>query len=191
MYGNQRNAGMMYGAFPAEAGMEEMQEQMPLDGFDEQMPMEPMPPQMEEMLAQHPAVLQANQMLQEREQEQLQQFIQQSLQRLQQMYPESNIMSLEDLATTPEGQQTLEYWGRGIPLEQAYGAAFSGMIAENRSRAAKQQAMNASNSKGHIAQPHGANGSGSMMRAEEKAIWREFFPKATDAQLEAKWKKTR
>lgn len=182
MYNNQRNAGAMYGMYPEEGGMEAFQ------GMQGQMPFFTEAP--EQMGDMQPPMAE-NPMLQDREYEQTQQFIQQSLQRLQQMYPESNIMSLEDLAATPEGQQALEYWSMGIPLEQAYGAAFSGMIAENRSRAAKQQAINASNSKGHIAQPHGANGGGSMMRAEDKAIWREYFPKATDAQLEAKWKKTR
>ncbi len=170
MYYNQKNEG--YGTFPKQAnGL--MTERLPQEEWQEAYGQE-IPMMQEEM-----------------QREQMQQFIMQSLHKLRQMYPESNITSLEELAATPEGQQALEYWSKGIPLEQAYGAAFSHMIAENRSKAARQQAMNASNSKGHIAQPHGSSGGGSLMGAEDKAIWREFFPKATDAQLEAKWKKTR
>lgn len=134
---------------------------------------------------------QAQQIIQQYQSRDAETFAQKEIQKLRTMYPQCSVQSLADLASTPEGKTALEYWKRGVPLAQAYSAAFASSIAQNGAQAAKQQAMNDMNSKGHIAQPSGGSGGGRMMSAEDRAIWKEFFPDATDAQLQEKWSKVK
>lgn len=121
--------------------------------------------------------------------EQTRQFVQEAIMRLHEVFPMCNINSLADLAATAEGRLTLEYWRRGVPLEEAYRVAFGAQLQESQAKAARQQALNDANSKRHLAQPMGQAAGGVRMSAEDKAIWREFFPNATDAQLLEKWRK--
>lgn len=121
--------------------------------------------------------------------EQTRQFVQEEILRLHEVFPMCNINSLADLAATAEGRLTLEYWRRGVPLEEAYRVAFGAQLQESQAKAARQQALNDANSKRHLTQPMGQAAGGTRMSAEDKAIWREFFPNATDAQLLEKWRK--
>lgn len=121
--------------------------------------------------------------------EQTRQFVQEALMRLHEVFPMCNINSLADLAATAEGRLTLEYWRRGVPLEEAYRVAFGAQLQESQAKAARQQALNDANSKRHLTQPMGQAAGSARMSAEDKAIWREFFPNATDAQLLEKWRK--
>ena len=116
-------------------------------------------------------------------------FTRDSLQRLNAKHPDCGVKSLSDLGKTAEGRQALEYWRRGVPLEQAYSAAFADSIATNRVKAAKQQAHNEAVNKSHLSQPKGGASSEKMMDAEELAAYKAFFPNMSDAQLQEMWRK--
>lgn len=116
-------------------------------------------------------------------------FTRDSLQRLNAKHPDCGVKSLSDLGKTAEGRQALEYWRRGVPLEQAYSAAFADSIATNRAKAAKQQAHNDAVNKSHLSQPKGRASSEKMMDAEELAAYKAFFPNMSDAQLQEMWRK--
>ena len=160
---------------PNMAGMQQTQ---PMMGQATQMPFQP--------AAESP--MQAPQLTQPQT-EQTRQFVQEAIMRLHEVFPMCNINSLADLAATAEGRLTLEYWRRGVPLEEAYRVAFGAQLQESQAKAARQQALNDANSKRHLAQPMGQAAGGVRMSAADKAIWREFFPNATDAQLLEKWRK--
>ena len=160
---------------PNMAGMQQTQ---PMMGQATQMPFQP--------AAESP--MQAPQLTQPQT-EQTRQFVQEAIMRLHEVFPMCNINSLADLAATAEGRLTLEYWRRGVPLEEAYRVAFGAQLQESQAKAARQQALNDANSKRHLAQPMGQAAGDVRMSAEDKAIWREFFPNATDAQLLEKWRK--
>ena len=116
-------------------------------------------------------------------------FTRDSLRRLNAKHPDCGVKSLADLGKTAEGRQALEYWRRGVPLEQAYSAAFADSIATNRAKAAKQQAHNDAVNKSHLSQPKGRASSEKMMDAEELAAYKAFFPNMSDAQLQEMWRK--
>ena len=171
------------------AATQQLQEQIAAAGLDKTV--------IDSLIAEHPAIKKAEQtakqaehLIEMQQSKDAQNFTVQSIQALQRMYPESNIKSLADLSETQEGRQALEYWRRGVPLEKAYQVAFGTQLQESQAKAARQQALNDVNSKGHLMQPQGQVGGNLTMSAEDKAIWREFYPHATDAELEAKWKKT-
>lgn len=172
MAGTQNRMGMQN---EMAMGMQGMQPMQPMMGQASQMQIDPSA-QTKMMQTQQPT-------------EQTKQFVQQEILRLHEVFPMCNINSLADLAATAEGRLTLEYWRRGVPLEEAYRVAFGAQLQENQAKAARQQALNDVNSKRHLTQPRGQAAGGARMSAEDKAIWREFFPNATDAQLLEKWRK--
>lgn len=116
----------------------------------------------DQLIAEHPAVkeaqratAQAEAYRQQQEAMETENFTRDSLQRLNAKHPDCGVKSLADLGKTAEGRQALEYWRRGVPLEQAYSAAFADSIATNRAKAAKQQAHNDAVNKSHLSQPKG------------------------------------
>ena len=150
----------------------------------------------DKLIAEHPAVkeaqratAQAEAYRQQQERVETDNFTRDSLQRLNAKHPDCGVKSLSDLGKTAEGRQALEYWRRGVPLEQAYSAAFADSIATNRAKAAKQQAHNDAVNKSHLSQPKGRASSEKMMDAEELAAYKAFFPNMSDAQLQEMWRK--
>lgn len=150
----------------------------------------------DKLIAEHPAVkeaqratAQAEAYRQQQEAVETEHFTRDSLQRLNAKHPDCGVKSLSDLGKTAEGRQALEYWRRGVPLEQAYSAAFADSIAANRVKAAKQQAHNDAVNKSHLSQPKGGASNEKMMDAEELAAYRMFFPRMSDAQLQEMWRK--
>lgn len=150
----------------------------------------------DQLIAEHPAVkeaqratAQAEAYRQQQEAMETENFTRDSLQRLNAKHPDCGVKSLADLGKTAEGRQALEYWRRGVPLEQAYSAAFADSIATNRAKAAKQQAHNDAVNKSHLSQPKGRASSEKMMDAEELAAYKAFFPNMSDAQLQEMWRK--
>lgn len=150
----------------------------------------------DKLIAEHPAVkeaqratAQAEAYRQQQEAMETENFTRDSLQRLNAKHPDCGVKSLADLGKTAEGRQALEYWRRGVPLEQAYSAAFADSIATNRAKAAKQQAHNDAVNKSHLSQPKGRASSEKMMDAEELAAYKAFFPNMSDAQLQEMWRK--
>lgn len=150
----------------------------------------------DKLIAEHPAVkeaqratAQAEAYRQQQEAMETENFTRDSLQRLNAKHPDCGVKSLADLGKTAEGRQALEYWRRGVPLEQAYSAAFADSIATNRAKAAKQQAHNDAVNKSHLSQPKGRASNEKMMDAEELAAYKAFFPNMSDAQLQEMWRK--
>lgn len=153
----------------------------------------------DKLIAEHPAVkeaqratAQAEAYRQQQEAMETENFTRDSLQRLNAKHPDCGVKSLSDLGKTAEGRQALEYWRRGVPLEQAYSAAFADSIATNRVKAAKQQAHNEAVNKSHLSQPKGGTSNAvDYMPSDELQYWRAFYPNMTDAQLQEKWRKSR
>lgn len=149
-----------------------------------------------QLIAEHPAVreaqratAQAKTYMQKQEAMETENFTREELRRLQADHPDCGLKSLAELGATAEGRQALEYWRIGVPLSQAYSAAFSKQITEKRVSAAKQQARNDAMNKSHIQQAKGGESREKTMDAEELSAYRAFFPKMTDAQLQEMWRK--
>ena len=153
----------------------------------------------DKLIAEHPAVkeaqratAQAEAYRQQQEAMETENFTRDSLQRLNAKHPDCGVKSLADLGKTAEGRQALEYWRRGVPLEQAYSAAFADSIATNRAKAAKQQAHNDAVNKNHLSQPKGGTSNAvDLMPKDELPYWRAYYPGKTDAQLQEIWRKNR
>lgn len=135
--------------------------------------------------------MQSQEMIRRQEKQDRDDFTRAQLEKLNRAFPESNIKSLSELADTANGRRAIDLWTKGVSLDDAYAVAFQREISQNRSKAAKQQALNEANSKGHIAQPKGGESNEEMMDAEGLKEWKMFYPHLSEKQIMEKWKKNR
>lgn len=145
----------------------------------------------EQILRDRRTAAQSQEYMRQQQERETREFTRTQLEELAREYPESNIKSLADLAQTPSGKRAIDLWTKGVSLKDAYSVAFQKEIAQGRSKAAKQQALNEANSKGHIAQPRGGNSSEEVMDKEEMEQWKLFYPNLSEKEIIQKWKKNR
>lgn len=102
-----------------------------------------------------------------------------------------NIKSLADIMALPKYEVLKGYVGKGLNLTEAYRLSHYEEIAERSAARARQQALNASASKGHMT-PRTERGHGEeAVPPEVIAEYRKLDPKATEKEIAKYWRNTR
>lgn len=95
-----------------------------------------------------------------------------------------SIKGVEDLLKRPEYPQIYNYVKKGISIEEAFKLANYDKLTSSAGNAARQAALNAANSKEHLA-PTSQRGAGSVpVPADVKAQYKLLNPDATDAEIQ-------
>lgn len=101
------------------------------------------------------------------------------------------IKSLADVVNLPKYAELKGYVSKGLTLTEAYRLTHHEEIAEKAAARARQQAINASASKGHMA-PRAERGHGEdAVPPEVVAEYRKLDPKATDKEIAKYWRNSR
>lgn len=100
-----------------------------------------------------------------------------------------SVKSMEDIAAMPTAEAFRSYVAKGLGLEEAFYMANRKAIEERKLTAARAAGISAAASKGHLA-PLGGGGQAETVEvpAEQKALYRELMPEATDAEILAAYK---
>lgn len=100
-----------------------------------------------------------------------------------------NVQSMEDIAAMPTAEAFRGYVAKGLGLEEAFYMANRKAIEERKLTAARAAGVSAAASKGHLA-PVGGGGQAETVEvpAEQRALYRELMPDATDAEILAAYK---
>jgi len=95
-----------------------------------------------------------------------------------------SIKTVEDLLKMERAEQFREYVRRGNSFYDAFYLSNRDKLSKTAQTAAQQQALNLANSKAHLTST-AARGTGAIsVPPEEIALYREFNPKATDAEIQ-------
>lgn len=109
------------------------------------------------------------------------------LQEIRKMDP--SIQTVQDLLKMPKAKEFYEYVKKGNSFLDAYYLANREELEAKRTEAARQQAQNLTRSKDHLSAT-GVRGDGSAsVPADELALFREFNPGATEAEIQAYYNK--
>lgn len=100
-----------------------------------------------------------------------------------------SVKSMEDIAAMPTAEAFRGYVAKGLGLEEAFYMANRKAIEERKLTAARAAGVSAAASKGHLA-PVGGGGQAETVEvpAEQRALYRELMPEATDAEILAAYK---
>ena len=100
-----------------------------------------------------------------------------------------SVKSMEDIAAMPTAEAFRGYVAKVLGLEEAFYMANRRAIEERKLTAARAAGISAAASKGHLA-PLGGGGQAETVEvpAEQKALYRELMPEATDAEILAAYK---
>lgn len=173
------------GAITSEADYKEYQQQVQ----NEQLQEAGVDPNIiNEMVMNHPALQQAQQILQQQQEIRGNQLLNDSIKRIGQLDPD--IRSFQDLynsASFPEIDQLVH---QGYSLENAYKVVNFDKITQRRQAAAKQQALNSMTSKAHL-QATASGGAGEDISVPEDVMnyYKQMLPDATDAEIRKSWAK--
>lgn len=150
-----------------------------------------------EAIGNHPAVQQAQKLM---EQEAARQKAQEEAQARQRIDAEiaqiheldASISSLEDLAKAPYWPELYAMTQRGYSIKDAHFLLNHGKIEAAKATAARQQAAVNARGKGHMVPTTGARGGGAVtVPREDMAMFRAFMPEATDAEIQAYYNKNK
>ena len=101
-----------------------------------------------------------------------------------------SIRSVEDLLKMPKAREFYAYVKKGNGFLDAYYLSHREELADRRAEAARQQALNNVRGKEHLAGPGLQRGQGAaQVPADELAMFREFNPGATEAEIQAYYNK--
>lgn len=142
-------------------------------------------------LAVHPTVHKANEVIRQNAAAQKQQAeaaarerIKEEIGKIQQMDP--SIDSVEKLLKSANAKAVYDYAKKGIPLSDAYYLANRQQLEQQKAEAAKQQALNNARGKDHMRATGSNRGGGAVsVPAEEMALFRQFLPHASEAEIQA------
>lgn len=144
---------------------------------------------LEQALRQSPLMQQAQQMLARVEQAEQQRALSGKLAEIAALDP--SVRSIDDLMRSPHFDEFDRLVRQGYRLADAYKLAHFDTLTEKRSAAARQAALNAIGGKSHLTQTRGAAGDEVVVPAETLAMYRSAFPKWTEKQIIADYKKHR
>ena len=100
-----------------------------------------------------------------------------------------SVKTVDDLVKRPEYKQVYDYVKKGISIVDAFKLANYDALTQNAAAASRQAAMNAANSKEHLA-PTQTRGSGAVtVPADVKEMYKLYNPNATDAEIQAHYAK--
>lgn len=140
-------------------------------------------------MSQHPAIQQAQQMLEQQKQEQLAQQqaaeklrIEGEIAEISKMDP--SIKTVADLLTMPTAAQFKGYVAKGLSFLDAFKLSNMERMATAQAEAAKQEAMNNSRGKEHLKATGAGRGAGTAtVSPSQMAVFRQMNPGATDAEI--------
>lgn len=151
--------------------------------------------QLSQMIANHPDVKLAQQVVQQTQQEQAQRreadahaVINQELAEIGKLNP--SIKGIGDILAMPTAPQFREYVDKGYSFADAYRLANFESLTAQKAEAARQQAINNTRGKEHLKATGGARGGGAVaVPAKDMAMFRAFNPNATEADIQAYYNK--
>jgi len=148
------------------------------------------PEVLQKLIAENPAVKQAQEYTRKMEAQQVEQFANTQMQDLVKQYPDCGISSLAELEAMENGGKVLDLWGKGIDLPSAYAVANMEKIMGKKTEAAKQAVRNQITGKGHLQKTEsGGAGSDMIVPADVKAEYRAFKPNMTDEEITREYTK--
>lgn len=103
---------------------------------------------------------------------------------------DESITSLDDLMKAPYWPELYAKTQRGYSIQDAHYLLNKDRLEKAKLDAAKQQTLNNTRSKNHMTATAAARGGGSVsVPASELAVFRQFMPDATDAEIQAYYNK--
>lgn len=172
-----------YHAYMQAYEAEEQQRKLGDMGVDQKM--------LNDIISNHPAVKQAQEVMLQQQQEQANAFMKQEFADLQREFPDSGLTDPRELFNTPEGRRCLDLWrSANVSLADAYAVAYRAKIREKDIAAVKQGVLNQQNSKNHLKQTKGGPAPKPVVTDEIRDQFRTFFgDDITDEEIEAKMKR--
>lgn len=155
------------------------------------------PEALAEAIGNHPAVQQAQRLMEQDAARQKAQEEAQARQRIDAEIAEiheldASISSLEDLAKAPYWPELYAMTRRGYSIKDAHFLLNHKKIEAAKAEAARQQAAVNARGKGHMVPTTGARGGGAVtVPREDMAMFRAFMPDATDAEIQAYYNKNK
>ena len=147
------------------------------------------------VIGEHPAVKQAQQLVAQSEAIRQEQEMAAAKARINAEIAEigkmdKSITCLEDLTKAPCWDEVYARTRRGYTLTDAYYAVNRERLDNAKAEAARQQAMNNVRGKAHMTPTSAPTGTGAVsVPAAEMAMFRQFLPYATDAEIQAYYNK--
>ena len=162
---------------------EEQQRQLMEMGVDAKM--------LEEIIGNHPAVKQAQAMMEQQQKAQADAFMQQEFTELQREFPDTGLKDIRELLDSKEGRRALDLWKTaGLTLSEAYAVAYRAKIREKDIAAAKQGVLNQQHGKNHLKQTKGGAAPKPVVTDEVREEFRAFYGEdITDEEIEAKMRR--
>lgn len=103
-----------------------------------------------------------------------------------------SISSVQDLLNAANAKAFYEYAKKGLTLSEAYMLANREKLEQQKTEAARQQALSAARGKDHLRGPGAVRGAGTAaVPAEDMAMFRVFMPNASEAEIQAFYNKHR
>ena len=154
------------------------------------------PEQFSQMIDNHPAVKQAQQVIaqsqiQQRQQQEVadKQRIDANLAEITKLNP--MITSVADLLSMPKVEEFKGYVAMGNDFLSAYKLTYFDELSAEKAERARQQALNLNRGKDHLQPAGSTGGSGAVsVPSDVMAMYRAFNPNATEAQIQAHYNKT-
>ena len=144
----------------------------------------------EQIINNSPAMIQAQQILEERNRAEVQRRLDDDLKIVSQMAPD--IKSIKDIENHSSYPVVLQYVEKGLSLPEAFKLANYDSLSNKSTEAAKQAAINQAKSKGHLETTNSVSGSSDLVDIPDSEIstWRDYYPGLSDAELKKKYNRT-
>lgn len=147
------------------------------------------PEVLNKLIAENPAIKQAEAYVKEMEQQQVEEFAKTEMAELIKKFPDCGIKDLNDLEKVPKSKAILSMWGTGnVSLAEAYAAVNLDTVMGKKTAAAKQSAINSITGKGHLQRTTGGAGGEVVIPPDVLEEYRSFFPDWTDKKIMENYK---
>lgn len=145
------------------------------------------PALLEKAISANPKVRQAEQILAQQQQAEVQRMLEDDLKKVHAM--DSTVNTLNDLANVPEYEEIMGLVKEGYRLDHAYKISCFDRLAGKKAAAAHQSAINAAKSKSHLQTTQGSAEKAGSIPAGEIAKWKEWFPGKSAEELHRLYEK--
>lgn len=97
----------------------------------------------------------------------------------------ADVQTIDDIVAMPTGKRFSELVAKGVGIEDSYRLANWDALAQRSAQAAYSRGAEAALGTGHLKGQSGSQAAPYTATAEERRIYREFNPDATDAEIDA------
>lgn len=143
-------------------------------------------------VANNPAVLQANAIMQETQQNMIKARLEEDVKAISQL--DSSVKNIDDILNAPNASQIIGLvQANNMSLVDAYKIANFDVLMANKTNATKQAAINNMKGTQHLSTTDGVTGGddgGVDIPSDELAFWKRAFPDASMKELRAKYNRT-